>query len=105
MPADALVPPLMLQPLVENAVYHGVAPLPAGGEIAIDIARAGTQIHMTLSNPYPAENRHPPGNPMAIANIPERPQLHFDAEASMKWEGRDGTHRVTIRIPSFTASP
>src|SRR5258706_7558003 len=90
MPADALVPPLMLQPLVENAVYHGVEPLPAGGEIAIDIARAGTQIHMTLSKPYPAEDRHAPRNRMAIAHIRERPQLHLDAEASMEREVRHG---------------
>jgi two-component system sensor histidine kinase AlgZ len=104
MPADALVPPLVLQPLVENAVYHGVEPLPAGGEIAIDIARAGTQVHMTLTNPYPAGNRHAPGNRMAIANIRERLQLHFDAEASMKSEVHDGTYVVTIRIPYLTAS-
>jgi two-component system sensor histidine kinase AlgZ len=104
MPPDALVPPLLLQPLVENAVYHGVEPLPAGGEITIDIARAGSQLHMTISNPYPAGYRHAPGNRMAIANIRERLQLHFDAEASMKSEVREGTYVVTIRMPYLTAS-
>jgi two-component system sensor histidine kinase AlgZ len=59
---------------------------------------------MTLSNPYPAENRHAPGNRMAIANIRERLQLHFDAEASMKSEVRDGTYVVTIRMPYLTAT-
>lgn len=103
MPADALVPPLMLQPLVENAVYHGIEPSPEGGEIAIDIVRSGSQIHMTLTNPYPGENRHAPGNRMAIANIRERLQLHFDAEASMKSEVRAGTYVVTIRMPYLTA--
>ena len=104
MPADALVPPLVLQPLVENAVYHGIEPMPGGGEIAIDIARAGAQLHMTLSNPYPAENRHASGNRMALANIRERLQLHFDAEASMKSEVRDGTYTVTIRMPYLTGA-
>jgi two-component system sensor histidine kinase AlgZ len=104
MPADALVPPLMLQPLVENAVYHGIEPSPAGGEIAIDIGRSGGQLHMTLTNPYPADNRHAPGNRMAIANIRERLQLHFDAEASMRSEVRDGTYVVTIRMPYLTAA-
>jgi two-component system sensor histidine kinase AlgZ len=103
LPADALVPPMVLQPLVENAVYHGIEPTPAGGEIAIDIARSGGQLTMTLTNPFPAENRHAPGNRMAIANIRERLQLHFDAEASMKSEVSDGIYTVTIRMPYLTA--
>jgi two-component system sensor histidine kinase AlgZ len=102
MPADALVPPMVLQPLVENAVYHGIEPSVAGGEIAIAIGRSGTQLHMTLTNPYPAESRHASGNRMAIANIRERLQLHFDAEASMKSEVSDGTYTVTIRMPYLT---
>lgn len=104
VPADALVPPMILQPLVENAVYHGIEPSPGGGEIAIEIGRAGSQLHMTLSNPMPAENRHAPGNRMALANIRERLQLHFDAEATMKSEARDGTYSVTIRMPYLTAA-
>jgi len=104
VPADAMVPPMVLQPLVENAVYHGIEPSPGGGEIAIEITRAGPQLHMTLTNPMPAENRHAPGNRMAIANIRERLQLHFDAEATMKSEVRDGTYTVTIRIPYLTGA-
>ena len=105
VPADALVPPMVLQPLVENAVYHGIEPAPGGGEISIDIGRSGGQLHMTLTNPMPAESRHAPGNRMAIANIRERLQLHFDAEASMRSEVRDGTYKVTISIPYLTGTP
>jgi two-component system sensor histidine kinase AlgZ len=104
MPADALVPPLMLQPLVENAVYHGIEPAPDGGEVTIDVRRDGRQLVMTLANPLPAESRQSVGNRMAIANIRERLQLHFDAEASMKSEISDGTYRVTIRMPYLTAA-
>ena len=104
MPADALVPPLMLQPLVENAVYHGIEPSPQGGEIAIDVRRADRELIMVLTNPFPADSRHAAGNKMAIANIRERLQLHFDAEASMKSEAKDGTYRVTIRIPYLPAT-
>jgi two-component system, LytTR family, sensor histidine kinase AlgZ len=99
IPADALVPPMVLQPLVENAVYHGIEPIPGGGQIAIEIGKAGGQLHMTLTNPMPAESRHGAGNKMAIANIRERLQLHFDAEATMKSEVRDGVYTVTIRMP------
>ena len=84
LPAGALVPPLLLQPLVENAVYHGIEPSPAGGEIAIEVGVENNQVRMTLTNPVPVEGHHSAGNRMAIANIRERLQLHFDAEASMK---------------------
>jgi len=104
MPADALVPPLMLQPLVENAVYHGIEPLQEGGEIAIEVAREGAEVAVTLTNPFPGEGRHAAGNRMAVANIRERLQLHFDAEASMKAEVRDGVYRTAIRLPYITAA-
>jgi two-component system, LytTR family, sensor histidine kinase AlgZ len=102
MPGDALVPPLVLQPLVENAVYHGIEPCPEGGEIGIEIGLAGRQLVMTLTNPVPPEQRATAGNRMAIANIRERLQLHFDAEAGMHSEVKDGRYRVTIRMPYLT---
>ena len=104
MPADALVPPLVLQPLIENAVYHGIEPSESGGEIGIEIVRVGNQVVLSLTNPFPGEGRHTAGNRMAIANIRERLQLHFDAEASMKSEVTDGVYRVTIRLPYLTAA-
>ena len=104
VPPEAMVPPMVLQPLVENAVYHGIEPSPDGGEIAIEIGRSGSQILMILTNPLPAANRHGAGNKMAIANIRERLQLHFDAEATMKSEARDGIYTVTIRMPFLTGT-
>ncbi len=102
MPPDALVPPLILQPLAENAVYHGIEPLENGGEIEIDIALIGTQLVMDLKNPYSGTGKHM-GNRMATQNIRERLQLHFDAEASMHSEVKDGFYRVTIRLPYIKA--
>ena len=105
MPADALVPPLVLQPLIENAVYHGIEPSDKGGEIEIDVALAGKQLVMALRNPVPAGGaKHVAGNKMAILNIRERLQLHFDAEASMRSEVKDGAYLVTIRIPYLTTA-
>ena len=102
MPGDALVPPLILQPLVENAVYHGIEPSEAGGEIEIDVALKDKQLVMELKNPFPGGGRHSSGNRMAIVNIRERLQLHFDAEASMRSEVKDGTYKVMIRMPYIT---
>ena len=103
MPADALVPPLVLQPLVENAVYHGIEPCTEGGEICIDVGITGHVLQMVLTNPYPKESRQTAGNRMAIANIRERLQLHFDAEADMQSGVQDGIYRVTIRMPYLPA--
>ncbi|MGE5094904.1 MAG: histidine kinase [Betaproteobacteria bacterium] len=103
MPGDALVPPLVLQPLVENAVYHGIEPCPEGGEIGIEVGLAGGQLQMVLTNPYPRESRQTAGNRMAIANIRERLQLHFDAEATMRSEVIDGLYKVTIRMPYLSS--
>ena len=102
MPGDALVPPLLLQPLVENAVYHGIEPSEQGGEIEIDVGMAGGQLVMALCNPFPGGGRHSAGNRMAIVNIRERLQLHFDAEATMRSEVKDGMYKVTIRMPYIT---
>jgi two-component system sensor histidine kinase AlgZ len=82
-PGDALVPPLLLQPLVENAVYHGIEPGAEAGTIRIAIARAGDRVRVTLTNPYHPEHQHRQGNRMALANIRERLALHFDAEAKL----------------------
>ena len=60
---------------------------------------------ISLRNPFPGGGRHSTGNRMAIVNIRERLQLHFDAEASMRSEVKDGFYRVTIRIPYLTAAP
>lgn len=103
MPGDALVPPLVLQPLVENAVYHGIEPSEAGGEIEIDVGLEGQQVVMSLRNPIPRNGRHGSGNRMALVNIRERLQLHFDAEASLRSEARDGAWQVTLRMPYLTA--
>src|SRR5438552_12835043 len=52
MPKDALVPPLVLQPLLENAVYHGIEPSSARGVIAINIFLRRGEVHAILRNPY-----------------------------------------------------
>ena len=101
MPKVAMVPPLILQPLVENAVYHGIEPHEGTGELAIDIELEGNgkQIVIRLTNPFDSASTHASGNRMAIANIRERLQLHFDAEASLKADVIADTYVVTIKMP------
>ena len=52
MPPDAMVPPLVLQPIAENAVYHGIEPTKAAGEIEIEVARLRTQLVITVKNRF-----------------------------------------------------
>ena len=103
LPNNAFVPPLILQPLVENAVYHGIEPRDADnetGELKIEIADKGKQFFIRLTNPYLPDSTHVNGNRMAIANIKERLQLHFDAEASLKTDIRGDQYVVTITLPN-----
>jgi two-component system sensor histidine kinase AlgZ len=99
MPGDALVPPLLLQPLLENAVYHGIEPSMEPGVISIHIFSDGDQVRMSLRNPYREEGSHHTGNKMALANIRERLSLHFDAEASLQTRSSDGHYEVHITLP------
>jgi two-component system sensor histidine kinase AlgZ len=99
MPADACIPPLVLQPLLENAVYHGIEPRTAPGVVSINIYLAREQLHAVLRNPYEHEGNHHAGNKMALANIRERLQLHFDAEASLTTRVTDDTYQVHITMP------
>lgn len=102
MPGDTLIPPLLLQPLLENAVYHGIEPSQHGGLIRIELFRRGKEIHMVLTNPYRAESDHHSGNRMALANIRERLALHFDAEAELNCEVGTDHYRVHIVMPYRT---
>lgn len=99
MPPDAMIPPLILQPLLENAVYHGIEPLTEGGEITIHIACKHKEVHMRISNPFLADKDRHHGNKMALKNIKERLLLHFDLEASLKTEVTDQHYTVHIRVP------
>lgn len=104
-PRDALVPPLLLQPLVENAVYHGIEPGLAPGKIEIAIRRERDRLHVQLTNPYHAEHQHRQGNRMALSNIRERLALHFDVEASLEAGVRDGKYEIDIAMPYRPAAP
>jgi len=103
MPSDALMPPLVLQPLLENAVYHGIEPSIEPGVIRVNIYHVREQVHMVLRNPYRKEGNHHAGNKMALGNIRERLALHFDAEASLRTRAGESEYEVHITIPYVKA--
>ncbi|MGH8634404.1 MAG: sensor histidine kinase [Burkholderiales bacterium] len=99
MPRDALVPPLVLQPLLENAVYHGIEPRVEPGTIIVNVAAVGNELRAVLRNPYRPDGGHHGGNRMALANIRERLALHFDAEANLSTRAGADTYEVRIVMP------
>ena len=100
VPDDALIPPLLLQPLLENAVYHGIELLPQGGCIDIALRGTGNELHLKVKNPYTLrkDKRHP-GSKIALRNIRERLDLLFDVEARYESERGDDYYYVEITIP------
>lgn len=104
MPKDALIPPLIVQPLLENAVYHGIEPSSGAGVISINIYRNRSRVHIVLRNPYLEEgHHHHKGNKMAMANITQRLLLHYDAEASLMKKVTGQHYQVHIIIPYTVA--
>jgi len=106
MPADALVPPLVLQPLLENAIYHGIEPSSAPGVVSINIFFKSGEVHAILRNPYRANGgAHHAGNKMALANVRERLALHFDAEGVLESKVMRDAYEVHLRMPYRSALP
>jgi len=100
VPDDVMIPPLLLQPLLENAVYHGIESLPQGGTINVLLKRRGDELSIEVENPCARREAVPhPGNRMALQNIRERLALLFDVEASYRVERGDDSYRVVIVMP------
>ena len=99
-PPGALLPSLLLQPLLENAVYHGIEPNLQGGRIGVDIFARDHQLHVVVRNP--SGNAVRPGNSMALSNIRERLRLHFDAEARLSTHEAGGEFHVQVVMPLKT---
>ncbi len=103
-PPDALLPPLVLQPLLENAVFHGVEPGTGISDVLVSITRRGDRVVASIENPYVVNDQgqaetQRAGNRMALENIRERLQLFFDAEARIATHAAAGRYRVEIEMP------
>ena len=101
--AAVLVPPLIIQPLVENAVRHGVATLLDGGEVRISAAGAGTSVLIVVTNPYDPDVRRR-GTGFGMDIVRRRLAASFGDRAAFTAEARDGQYRVSITIPIEVAA-
>ena len=100
LPMRARIPSLTVQPLIENAIYHGIELLPDGGDVTVTGKRDGRFLQISVSNPVaPGKARDKDGNKMAMANIRQRFELAYGNRASVDIDDRDDSYTVTIRFP------
>jgi two-component system sensor histidine kinase AlgZ len=100
LPMRALIPSLTIQPLLENAIYHGIELLPDGGEVLVHGTRDGDDLVISMSNPVATDTeRSKRGNRMAMSNIRQRFELAYGPRASVDVEDPGDRFSVHLRFP------
>ena len=106
VPQNTAVPPLILQPLLENAIYHGIERLPEGGTIHVDGAYRDGLVEIVISNPlaHGGNGEQRAGNHIALENIRQRLQITFGDRAELVSTQAEGMYRVVMRFPETELS-
>ncbi len=100
---DCLLPPMILQPLVENAVKHGVGNLPAGGMVRVRARRAGSLLNVSVVNDVDEDLPvAAPGRGIGLANVRQRLASMYGHEASVHWTRENNLFTVTLALPAET---
>jgi len=97
--AEVPIPPMLLQSLVENAVKHGIAPLPAGGELVVSARLDGDALVVEVDSPGHVADANPDASGLGLANTRERLRILYGSRASLRLENRDGRVAATVRVP------
>ncbi len=108
---NAVLPPLLLQPLVENAIHHGLECKVDGGSVLISARRDGQRVIIEViddglgAGEQPARRVGTPGNGLALANLRSRLQSRWGSEATLALDLRpDAGARATLALPLETAA-
>ena len=98
--SDLRIPALTLQPLLENAIYHGVELSDDGGKVTILVSWTGQELNIIITNPY-HENKKSThkSNNMAVDNIRERLQAHYGTKAKLKAQAAGSLFTTHISYP------
>ena len=100
LPMRARIPSLTIQPLLENAIYHGIELLPDGGEVTVTGRKEERHLEITISNPVArGEKRSTGGNQMAMSNIRQRFELAYGNLGSVDIADDEDRFTVTLRFP------
>jgi sensor histidine kinase YesM len=93
------VPPLLLQPLVENAVTHGIAQQLEGGLLRIEAERRGAELRIAITNPRDPEAAHRAGTGIGLQNVRRRLAALHGNDAELRVVPGDASFRVELRLP------
>ncbi len=93
------LPPLLLQPLVENAVRHGIAHLLDGGDVRIRAERRGGRLYVGIENPCDPDRPMRRGAGVGLESVRRRLETAFGAEAAAQSSERDGVFKVDLVMP------
>ncbi|MDM8562652.1 histidine kinase, partial [Candidatus Marithioploca araucensis] len=99
IPEDALLPQLSLQPLLENAIYHGIQPLPDGGTISITGEFDGKEIKLNVKNPLNENDSRHQGHQMAQENVKQRLRIFYGRRAKLSLQKDANFYQVNIVFP------
>jgi two-component system sensor histidine kinase AlgZ len=100
LPPRAIVPSLLLQPLLENAINHGIEPLPEGGTVTVEGSVEGNDVTIEVHNPVSSVARAVrSGNRMALDNIRQRLELVFPGRSAVEVVDSAGEYKVRLRFP------
>jgi len=94
------VPALLLQPLVENAVHHGIAHLVDGGEIKVSAKVRGNLLDLVVENTCDADRPPSRGTGLGLANVRGRVESMYGTRARMDVESAPGTFKVLLALPA-----
>ncbi len=97
---ECVVPPLLLQPLVENAVVHGIAQLPEGGWIRLKATRDAGRIGVVVENSWDPESVSSRKNGVGLKNVQRRLEARYGHEAFLEAKAEDETFRVSLSFPA-----
>jgi LytS/YehU family sensor histidine kinase len=93
------IPPMFLQTLVENALKHGIAKLPAGGDLIIRAVLKPGALVVEVENPGQLAEATPEATQLGLANVRERLRILYGDGASLQLKNRDGRVAATVLIP------
>ena len=96
---QAKLPPLLLQPLVENAVCHGVEPSATGAAIRVSTQRRGSLVVVKVTNTVPS-GQGAEGHGLALRNVQDRLALLHDVQARFRSGLKDGVYQVRMEFPA-----
>ncbi|MEY4590330.1 MAG: hypothetical protein RL497_2406 [Pseudomonadota bacterium] len=101
---EVKIPSLLLQPLIENAIYHGIQPLPEGGEVCVKAALVGDQCWLEVSNPLPDPSTlNTKGNGLALENIHRRLSAYFAGKTGWQTHLEQGRYILRVQFPAKIA--